>query len=122
MWCASQMSEAAPATQLLPFLEAATRSLTQEDEPLPVRICACRAIARWVLVFSVIAHNPLPSKTKKTKTNSFCPKLEKNTMTVVVPNCIAGLLNLITKATEETLHLLLEALIFVLKVNLTKSP
>ena len=47
LWCASQFSHAVAADKSLPFIQAAVASLQSQQDPLPVKICACRALASY---------------------------------------------------------------------------
>ncbi|ELR21483.1 Importin beta domain containing protein [Acanthamoeba castellanii str. Neff] len=91
LWCASQFSHAVAADKSLPFIQAAVASLQSQQDPLPVKICACRALA------------------------SYCPKLEdKGVIGQMVPPTVQGLAVLLGQTSEETLHLTLETLLVVL--------
>ncbi|KAL6065637.1 Importin beta domain containing protein [Balamuthia mandrillaris] len=93
LWCASQLTQVTSSEQALAFVEGAVATLQKQDEGLPVKICACRALA------------------------AYCPRLGSDLTAQVIPACINGLVALLSESSEETLHLVLETVLFIIKTN-----
>eukprot|EP01119_Soliformovum_irregulare_P000725 TRINITY_DN10535_c1_g1_i3.p1 TRINITY_DN10535_c1_g1~~TRINITY_DN10535_c1_g1_i3.p1 ORF type:complete len:751 (-),score=247.92 TRINITY_DN10535_c1_g1_i3:105-2102(-) len=93
LWCASKFSGDIDPQVITPFLQIATASLQNASDPIPVKIGACRAL------------------------QMFCPGVAPEIVQPLLPELIVGTVNLLQSATEGTLHLVLETLLFILKVN-----
>eukprot|EP01116_Phalansterium_solitarium_P007626 TRINITY_DN2041_c0_g1_i1.p1 TRINITY_DN2041_c0_g1~~TRINITY_DN2041_c0_g1_i1.p1 ORF type:complete len:1043 (+),score=436.17 TRINITY_DN2041_c0_g1_i1:140-3268(+) len=93
MWAASRFSRAVPEASV-PFVTAAVEALQapQQSHPLPVKICACRAVA------------------------SFCPR-DPRLVAPFLPAIIAGVTSLVEQVSEDTLHLVLDTLLAVVNVD-----
>ncbi|KAK9806782.1 hypothetical protein WJX72_002643 [[Myrmecia] bisecta] len=96
LWVAARLSSAARSEQVLPFLEAAASGVMANNPP-PIQIGACRALAQLATKLDAAALQPL------------------------LPNIYAGLGALLSSSTEETLHLVLETLTVVVKADVAEA-
>eukprot|EP01114_Cavostelium_apophysatum_P021316 TRINITY_DN7402_c0_g1_i1.p1 TRINITY_DN7402_c0_g1~~TRINITY_DN7402_c0_g1_i1.p1 ORF type:complete len:1045 (+),score=264.94 TRINITY_DN7402_c0_g1_i1:38-3136(+) len=94
LWCGSRFAASVSAESILPFLSAASHSITNAKDPIPVRIGACRAIG------------------------DFCPQLPAEVLNPFLPHILSGVTALLVNSSEESLDLILYVLSRAIKPNM----
>eukprot|EP00842_Homolaphlyctis_polyrhiza_P004388 jgi/Hompol1/4950/HPOL_004050-RA len=93
LWFASQFAEILPKDLTTQYIQGAAAAIRRTSVNAAVRICALKAIRQ------------------------FCDIVPKTELVSVQADVIEGILSLAPSATADTLSLLLEALIFVVKID-----